>query len=510
MRRPYVGFYAEPSDGAALHFRRVKKGGQWRVHYSPSPDALARAKQLDKDFSAPKTRLLLLEGDSEEDRLTMHPLTLDANSPNFLKPRHAPITTITLVGFRLGDAETLAAAESEIERLPVGFVRSAYRGLGLNYDLRLMVDTIGKIPGVADLRIEKRSAAGPAIRKGSFSLPYSLFETSRKDIGRVHDKALAAARTEKASRLHDKLLNPVDPVVYPIIGQPYHPDAVVKAVGDGLKQGLALSPADASLLVEAATGLVGQVARSRPTELLKLTEAVETVTLEAMVKHMRSRINESHGEDNWQTFLSQNAFILRLAFGVPVLLFQEQATVGGRSYNGIGDKKTDFLLQAAKTGNLAIVEIKTPQTELLEAKHYRVGIHAPHRELAGAVNQVLDQRWHLQRHNVALAEDLRRQGGPRPDDTERVTPETYAVQCLVIAGTTPKDLNLQKSFELYRNGLNGVVVLTYDELLQKLVHLLRLLKDPDANSFRTPTVTVKEPKRRRRGLGPGRTRPRRA
>jgi hypothetical protein len=263
------------------------------------------------------------------------------------------------------------------------------------------------------------------------------------------------------------------------------------------------------LLVEAATGMVGQVARRQPTELLKLTEAVETVTLEAMVKHMRARISESHGEDNWQAFLSQNAFILRLAFGVPVLLFQEQATVGGRSYNGVGDKKTDFLLQAAKTGNLAIVEIKTPQTELLEAKPYRLGIYAPHRELAGAVNQVLDQRWHLQRHNVALAEDLYRQGGTQPAVAERPRPETYAVQCLVIAGTAPREVNLQKSFELYRNGLNGVLVLTYDELLQKLVHLLRLLKDPDANSFRAPTVTVQEPKRRRRRLGPGRKRPRR-
>jgi hypothetical protein len=181
---------------------------------------LARAKQLDKDFSAPKTPLLLLEGDKEGDVLTMHPLTLDANSPNFLKPRHAPITTITLVGFRLADAETLSDVEWEIERLPVGFVRSAYRGLGLNYDLRLLVDTIVKLPGITDLRIEKRSAAAPTIQKGSLSLPYDLFETARKDIGRVHDKALAAARTEKASRLHDKLLNPLDPVLTPSLGSP--------------------------------------------------------------------------------------------------------------------------------------------------------------------------------------------------------------------------------------------------------------------------------------------------
>ena len=119
--------------------------------------------------------------------------------------------------------------------------------------------------------------------------------------------------------------------------------------------------------------------------------------------------------------------------------------------------------------------------------------------MSGAVAQVLDQRWQLQQSNPALADALRRQS---PDDaTDRgPKPETYAVQCIVIAGTTPREPNLQKSFELYRNGLNGVLVLTYDELLLKLVTLLQLLKDPAATKLATPTVTVSKPKRRRPGL----------
>jgi NADPH-dependent 7-cyano-7-deazaguanine reductase QueF-like protein len=64
---------------------------------------------------------------------------------------------------------------------------------------------------------------------------------------------------------------------------------------------------------------------------------------------------------------------------------------------------------------------------------------------------------------------------------------------VVIAGTSPGTLIEQKSFELYRNGLVDVLVLTYDELLTKLRTLLELLRNPDATNLVVPTVTVKSP-----------------
>lgn len=288
------------------------------------------------------------------------------------------------------------------------------------------------------------------------------------------------------------------PDEFPIVGQPYQPDALVKAVGDGIQQGVALSPADAKLLVEAASGIVREVAEREPRQLLKLTEAVETVTLEGMIAHMRARMRQTLDERNWQRFLSDNAFILRLAFGVPVLLFQGEATVGGRTYGGSGDKRTDFLLKAAKSGNLSIVEIKKPNTDLLDDKAYRGGIHAPHRELSGAVAQAMDQRWHLQRNNSLLADAHRRRKAESGEAADDAHPETYAVQCIVVAGTTPITPDRLKSLELYRNELAGVTVITYDQLLLKLTNLLALLKDPDAGAFAVPTVTTRKPKSRLR------------
>ncbi|WP_457849444.1 Shedu anti-phage system protein SduA domain-containing protein, partial [Staphylococcus aureus] len=45
---------------------------------------------------------------------------------------------------------------------------------------------------------------------------------------------------------------------------------------------------------------------------------------------------------------------------------------------------------------MAIVEIKTPQTPLLETGAYRGEVHAPTKHLSGAITQALDQRYQLQ------------------------------------------------------------------------------------------------------------------
>lgn len=147
----------------------------------------------------------------------------------------------------------------------------------------------------------------------------------------MHDRALQAARAEKGTRLQDKLLNPVATDKFWIVGQPYHPEALVKMVGDGSQQGVALSPADARLLVEAASGIVREVAKREPRQLLKLTEAVETVTLEGMIAHVRERmwqtLDSGIGSASCRTTSSSCDWLRRAG-----ALFQGEATVGSRTY----------------------------------------------------------------------------------------------------------------------------------------------------------------------------------
>ncbi|MDV2449557.1 Shedu anti-phage system protein SduA domain-containing protein [Xanthomonas hortorum] len=49
--------------------------------------------------------------------------------------------------------------------------------------------------------------------------------------------------------------------------------------------------------------------------------------------------------------------------------------------------------------------------------------------------------------------------------------DVAAVHCIVIAGRSPETPEDRRSFELFRNAAKDVLVITYDELLEKLKQL---------------------------------------
>ena len=62
--------------------------------------------------------------------------------------------------------------------------------------------------------------------------------------------------------------------------------------------------------------------------------------------------------------------------------------------------------------------------------------------------------------------------------------EAFSPNCVIIAGNTSEfattsgkfDRAKLSSFEDFRNSLNGIVIVTYDELLQKIKNLISILK----------------------------------
>lgn len=105
-------------------------------------------------------------------------------------------------------------------------------------------------------------------------------------------------------------------------------------------------------------------------------------------------------------------------------------------------------------GNLALIEIKHPQHDLL-GKPYRK-TYVPSYELSGSVAQVISQRSVLQKNILGLTEDL----------NERV--HAHAVAAIVIIGRNPTKVVEQRAFEQYRNSLKDVLVITFDEMLERL------------------------------------------
>lgn len=177
-------------------------------------------------------------------------------------------------------------------------------------------------------------------------------------------------------------------------------------------------------------------------------------------------------EAQWQRLFIDNPFILSLAFGLPVVAVGDQLSVGGRTFVGTGEKIADFLVKNDLTDNLALIEIKTPETTLL-GRPYRDAVFPPSTHLSGAVTQVLDQRYKLQAElNTKKA------------NTRRYDLEAYAIRCVVIIGTMPEDPDQKKSLELFRNNLHDTLVITFDELLSKLKHLHHFLLPQESQSDR--------------------------
>jgi hypothetical protein len=276
---------------------------------------------------------------------------------------------------------------------------------------------------------------------------------------------LGIAKGEKHAFAHNAILTALDPIVYPEQNPPYRKDAISQAIGRGVSRETKLSPVDQELIVRSTRSAVGPLTREKPAEMLALSQEIEVVSLEGLIERLTQKLKKKLREAEWQTFFVENPFVLRLAFGLPMMMLGEQISVGGRRFSGNGDKISDFAVKAAASGNLALIEIKTPETLLLETTPYRRDLHAPARELSGAVNQVLEQRYILQKNvnNLKVASNI-------------YDVETYAVQCLVVAGRTPETSAMLKSLELFRNGLKSVTVVTFDELLGKLAQILEFLR----------------------------------
>ena len=178
--------------------------------------------------------------------------------------------------------------------------------------------------------------------------------------------------------------------------------------------------------------------------------------------------NETNTDESfWQATLTKYSFVFSQVFSTPVVVFGTKAYVGGKSLGGVGGKEPDFLLKNELTSHLLIVEIKTPEADLLSKTPYRPpNVFAASREVAGAVTQVARYKDTFLRHY----------GGLRLE-----TEETFRLadpKCLVVVGNTVQlDTEGKKeSFELFRRALGGTEIITFDELFRKVEVLLNLLE----------------------------------
>lgn len=191
---------------------------------------------------------------------------------------------------------------------------------------------------------------------------------------------------------------------------------------------------------------------------LRFNDLVLNARIRAALNYWDNHRNDSN-EENWQKFFNQRPWILSLICSEPIIVYKAKMYTGGTNASGSGGKNVDFGLINKQTRNTALLEIKTPLTPLI-GKVYR-SIYPPSHELSGSVTQVQNYKYGLLKNLLALRD------GVEPFDAVDVA--TY----VVVGDTGQLTTDVEKrSYELYRRNLSGTVVLTYDEVFERLRILL--------------------------------------
>lgn len=220
-----------------------------------------------------------------------------------------------------------------------------------------------------------------------------------------------------------------------------------------------LNDEEQDALLRATAKNAAQIASRAPEKMARLQRNINLVNLEHLVATYEAALDAQHNENWWQQFFEENIFALQLLFGGPTVFVDAQVPIGEGTNAVKGKKIADYLLKNALTNNAALVEIKKPSTKLLRKNPYREGVYGVQSEIAEAVTQVLDQALQLTRHEMATKQ--------RTGDTSWTS---NAPRCFVVAGlTTELDTDdRKKSFDLYREHLSNVRIVTYDEVLGQL------------------------------------------
>ena len=200
--------------------------------------------------------------------------------------------------------------------------------------------------------------------------------------------------------------------------------------------------------------------------LQALTTSASLEGLKRVEALMRENLDNGKEEFWQQKVFNENQWVLAQIFSCPCTIYAQKAFVGGKSLNNKGGNVCDFIYRNKMTQNVALIEIKTPCTEIV-GKPYRE-TYSMSLDMSGAVNQVLNYRDELQKNFSTLTRDLE----------EADTVRAFSPKCVVVIGKiSTLNAKQQKAFELYRNSFNNLTIITFDELHQKICDLMSVFKE---------------------------------
>jgi hypothetical protein len=405
-------------------------------------------------------------------RIIMRPIHINPYAQRYLEPENGRFTTVIYVddcGAELPDDAEAAALRID-SRLAWRLFDPASNGLGLTKDLDPVWQVVSRIQHAEVLVISQH----PEIhaKEGVVSISTQEIDKLRRAFARVTTNGRKLIRQTKQGIVHDELLTRLDPERFQRVVQEHQTLVAVRR--EGANQAAARERTERRSNVQAVRNQLGALVTEAPQELMVLHAEIERVTLAKMIEAFKVKLATRLTEAHWQKFFEQNKFVLSMAFARPVELTHTQFHAKGSTLTGAGAQIGDFLFKEYGQA-LAIVEIKTPETDLLQGTAYR-GQHVfgPSSYLSGAVTQVLFQQSELRKRWIDHVYD----------NPALSLSDADVIKCVVVAGRTPIDPIKLRCLEVFRNACKDVDIITFDELLAKLEFLeMELTPKPEPDLF---------------------------
>lgn len=187
----------------------------------------------------------------------------------------------------------------------------------------------------------------------------------------------------------------------------------------------------------------------------------------SIVEQFEQELQKQHwSEEQWDRFFKDNTWIFGHGLAYQFLSqIESQPHYGGANLSGSGRQRGDFLMSTeAKAKFTVLVEIKKPDSALVTDKQYRNKAYELGKDLTGGVSQVQSncRTWITE-------------GAKSDENAEALLEEgiyTYEPKGILVIGNTAQlnDRHKRATFEMFRRNLHNPEIITYDELLERVVY----------------------------------------
>jgi hypothetical protein len=210
--------------------------------------------------------------------------------------------------------------------------------------------------------------------------------------------------------------------------------------------------------------------------IYKIEEKIETIKIKKAKREfekLKSQKNDSDSlEKRWHKFFKENDWIFSYVLLQPVVIYGDEIYIGGKNIKNKGGKIADFLYRNSLTNNACIIEIKTHKTPICNKYAYRgTNVFPLNGKFTGAINQILVQKDKLLKKYASLLQEEKE--NEKADEFFDI----FNPRCVLVVGSvSDMKKNQRSNFDIFRNSMGNVEIITFDEIEEKLDNFANLLK----------------------------------